>query len=172
MSSAWPPRSCMLATGGVGLLLIASVVRLASQRRDSGGFLGDIALLDYAQRLSEIEKAAPDVARLLPLKLEPAFANPCWRDQNTTQLQCLPAFFLAGALQSGVADMWSRLRTHSCVSARHDALSHWWTNHPRSRAGGFQKYIDRFSGHATLKSVQREPRTLLGEASPATFSFM
>ena len=107
----------------------------------------------------------------LPLTFEPELSNPCFRDANGTR-RCLPAFFIAGAMQCGSADLWAKLRKHEQILDEHDALSHWWTNHPRSRAGLFDAYLDRFSNVRTLKALRREPRALLGEASPATFTFM
>lgn len=127
-------------------------------------------LLGESERLVALRQAAPDVASRLPLKFEAALSNPCFRDGNGTR-RCLPAFFLAGGMQCGVADLWSKLRMHPHVADEHDALSHWWTNHPRSRAGVFDVYLDRFSNAKTLAALSTQPRTLLGEASPATFTY-
>ena len=128
--------------------------------------------LPLSTRLAEVRAAAPDVFAELPLPLQPSLASPCWRRNETSRLRCLPAFFVAGALQSGTADLWRRLKAHSLIPSRHDALSHWWTNHPRSRAGNFETYTSRFSGDATLAALDAAPDSLLGDASPASFTFM
>lgn len=122
-------------------------------------------------RLSIVRRVAPDVAKYLPLPFDANFDSPCWRP-NDTALRCLPAFFLAGGMQCGVYDAWARLSSHQLIPRHHDALSHWWTNHPRSSAGDFDKYVNRFSGAKTLARVAEAPRTLLGEASPASLTFM
>mmetsp|Transcript_23303 Transcript_23303/g.73951 ORF Transcript_23303/g.73951 Transcript_23303/m.73951 type:complete len:267 (-) Transcript_23303:311-1111(-) len=128
--------------------------------------------LPLSTRLAEVRAAAPDVFTELPLPLQPSLASPCWRRNETSRLRCLPAFFVAGALQSGTADLWRRLKAHSLIPSQHDALSHWWTNHPRSRAGNFETYTSRFSGDATLAALDAAPDSLLGDASPASFTFM
>ena len=117
-----------------------------------------------------IAKAAPDIAPYLPLQFEEGLSSPCFSVNGTRR--CLPAFFLAGAMQCGGSDLWSRLQRHGQIPSSHDALSHWWTNHPRSRAGDFDRYTERFSGPRTLAALDREPRSLLGEASPATFTYI
>ena len=124
----------------------------------------------YDRRLSILLSVAPDVHRELPLPLEDRLSSPCW--QRNGSRHCLPAFFLAGAMQCGAGDLWQRLRQHALVPSRHDALSHWWTNHPRSRAGDFNTYVRRFSNEATLRAIEAEPGSLLGDASPATFTFI
>ena len=130
--------------------------------------------LPLESRLAIIARAAPDVRPALPLRLDSRYSNPCWREANGSarHLRCMPAFFVAGALQSGVPDFWRRLRVHGLIGSRHDALSHWWTNHPRSRAGTFDTYVSRFSTASAIEGVEREPRTLLGDASPATFTYI
>ena len=130
-----------------------------------------VPLLSEAERLQAIRKAAPDIYARLPLQFEEGLSNPCFRDGNDT-LRCLPAFFLAGAMQCGNSDLWRRLQEHGLVAHKHDALSHWWTNHPRSRAGDFDKYLDRLSGRRTVAALTREPGTLIAEASPATFTYV
>jgi len=128
--------------------------------------------LTYSERMAATLMVAPDVHRELPLPLEPGLASPCWRRNDTAPLQCLPVFFIAGAMLSGVGDLWARVRKHALVPMHHDALSHWWTNHPRSRAGDFATYARRFSNAATIRAVEATPGTLLGDASPASFTFM
>ena len=134
---------------------------------------GDLVapLLSRAERLAVIGKAAPDIASHLPLRFEEGLSSPCFRDANSTR-RCLPAFFVAGAMQCAASDLWRRLQTHGQIPSTHDALSHWWTNHPRSRAGGFARYYERLSGPRTLAVLEGEPRALLGEASPATFTYI
>lgn len=132
-----------------------------------------LPLLSEADRLRAVRKAAPEIAAQLPLRFEDGLSNPCFREANGSHaLRCLPAFFISGAMQCASSDLWKRLQQHGHVPSTHDALSHWWTNHPRSRAGDFGKYLDRLSGPRTLKALQREPSSLLGEASPATFSYV
>ena len=117
-----------------------------------------------------ISKGAPDVAAYLPLRFEP-FSSPCWR--NGSALRCLPRLFLAGAMQCGVPDLWERLRAHALLGAlRYDAQAHWWTNHPRSRAGYFERYVSLYSSERTAAALEAEPRSVLADASPASFTFM
>lgn len=128
-------------------------------------------LLPEAARAEAVRKAAPEIADRLPLRFDQHLANPCVRHANGTLHGCLPAFFIAGAMQSGSADLWKRLQLHPHVPSRHDALSHWWTNHPRSRAGDFDRYVERFSNAATLRALRAAPESaLLGEASPASLT--
>lgn len=126
----------------------------------------------YSARLAIIQRMSPEVHDALPLQLSSDFASPCWRRNASTGLQCLPAFFLAGAMQSGVPDLWQRLHQHELVPAHHNAMSYWWTSHPRSSAGDFAAYVRRFSNKATLRAVEARPESLLGDASSATFTFM
>ena len=127
--------------------------------------------LGRADRLAAIAKGAPDVAAYLPLRFEAKFSSPCWR--NGSALRCLPRLFLAGAMQCGVPDLWERLRAHALLGAlRYDAQAHWWTNHPRSRAGYFERYVSLYSGERTAAALEAEPRSVLADASPASFTFM
>ena len=88
--------------------------------------------LSEAERLAAIQHAAPDVAKHLPLSFESSLDNPCFRTADGA-LRCLPAFFIAGAMQCGTGALWKRLTMHSLVPSHHDGASHWWTLHPRSR---------------------------------------
>ena len=127
--------------------------------------------LGRADRLAAIAKGAPDVAAYLPLRFEAKFSSPCWR--NGSALRCLPRLFLAGAMQCGVPDLWERLRAHALLGAlRYDAQAHWWTNHPRSRAGYFERYVSLYSGERTAAALEAEPRSVLADASPASFTLM
>ena len=95
-------------------------------------------------------------AAYLPLRFEAKFSSPCWR--NGSALRCLPRLFLAGAMQCGVPDLWERLRAHALLGAlRYDAQAHWWTNHPRSRAGYFERYVSLYSGERTAAALEAEP---------------
>ena len=139
---------------------------LAARRRDA-----QPPHLGRADRLAAIAKGAPDVAAYLPLRFEAKFSSPCWR--NGSALRCLPRLFLAGAMQCGVPDLWERLRAHALLGAlRYDAQAHWWTNHPRSRAGYFERYVSLYSGERTAAALEAEPRSVLADASPASFTFM
>ena len=133
-----------------------------------------VPLLSEAQQLSELRKAQPDIATALPIRWLQDRSNPCF--VNGTRTRCLPAFFLGGAMQCGSGDLWKRLREHGLIVSKHDALSHWWTLHPRSIAHGrfrdFNQYLDLFSTAPTLAALEAQPEALLGEASPASFSFM
>ena len=126
--------------------------------------------LPLAVRLAIVRKAAPDVAAELPLSFERGLSNPCWKSNGT--LRCLPAYYLAGGMQCGVGDLQRRLGHHSLVGRGSDQAPHWWTNHPRSRAGNFARYVGLFSPASAVARVQREPRMLLGDSSPATFSYI
>ena len=127
--------------------------------------------LGRADRLAAIAKGAPDVAAYLPLRFEAKFSSPCWR--NGSALRCLPRLFLAGAMQCGVPDLWERLRAHALLGAlRYDAQAHWWTNHPRSRAGYFERYVSLYSGERTAAALEAEPRSVLADASPASLTYM
>ena len=53
---------------------------------------------------------------------------------------------------------------------RYDAQAHWWTNHPRSRAGYFERYVSLYSGERTAAALEAEPRSVLADASPASFT--
>lgn len=79
-------------------------------------------------------------------------------------------------MQCASGDFWRRLTVHAHVADEHDALSHWWTLHPRSISHGrprdFAQYLDLFSSAPTIEALERDPLTLLGDASPATFTFM
>jgi hypothetical protein len=155
----------------IGAVAVAAFVLyylLGGSRAGAGRFRTH----DYNKRLDLIKKMNPEVHAELPLPLDSNFASPCWRRNASTGLQCLPAFFLAGAMQSGVPDLWQRLHQHELVLARHQATSHWWTSHPRSSAGDFAAYIKRYSNEATLRAVEARPASLLGDASPASFTFM
>ena len=55
---------------------------------------------------------------------------------------------------------------------KYDAQAHWWTNHPRSRAGYFERYVSLYSGERTAAALEAEPRSVLADASPASFTFM
>lgn len=141
-------------------------------RREDRGF-GE--LLPEAQRLAAVRRSAPDVARHLPLQFDKALANPCFHDANHSgALRCLPAFLVAGGMQCGVSDLWSRLRKLALVRSEHDAAPHWWSNHPRSRAGEFDNYVGAtmMATPRAVAALEREPASLLGDASPATFAFM
>jgi len=127
-------------------------------------------VLPMRQRLRIVEQAAPDVRKYLPIPFDEEFDNPCFR--NDSRLLCLPAFFVAGGMQCGVPDMWSRLTAHAHVGDHHDAAPHWWTNHPRSTAGFFDRYLSLFSNAKTVAQIQAEPRTLLGDVSPASLAFV
>jgi hypothetical protein len=140
---------------------------------DSEAAAFTIGLLSEAEQISAVQLAAPDIAARLPLRFEEKLATPCWVDgENGGKLKCLPAFFIAGGMQCGSGLLWKRLQVHAHVPSQHDALSHWWTLHPRSRAGTFERYVSLFSTERTLSAIRKEPSSLLGEASPATFGFM
>lgn len=127
--------------------------------------------LSEPERLAAIGLAAPDIAPNLPLKFDPAYDTPCFRNADGL-LRCLPAFFVAGAMQCGTSLLWKRLTKHALIPWEHDALSHWWTLHPKSRAGTLDRYVGLLSNEATLAAIRREPHSLVGEASQATFTFM
>ena len=124
------------------------------------------AALGRADRLAAIAKGAPDVAAYLPLRFEAKFSSPCWR--NGSALRCLPRLFLAGAMQCGVPDLWERLGDALLAALRYDAQAHWWTNHPRSRAGYFERYVSLYSGERMAAALEAEPRSVLADASPAS----
>lgn len=126
--------------------------------------------LPLAHRQRIIQQAAPDVAKYLPLQFDRTYDNPCF--QNGSSLLCLPAYFVAGGMQCGGWDLWRRLKAHEHISDHHDPAPHWWTNHPRSTAGSFDRYLSLFSDRKTLAQVRAQPHTLLGDVSPASFAFM
>ena len=123
------------------------------------------------ERLAVVQKAAPDIAAHLPLHFDTAYKNPCWSPSDGI-MHCLPGFFIAGGMQCGSDLLWQRLKQHAHVGTHHDARSHWWTLHPKSRAGTFDRYLTLFSNAKTLSAIRREPQTLLGEVSPASFAYM
>lgn len=125
----------------------------------------------------------------LPLRFEPHLSNPCWRvhssgkdpnpnlnpNPNASErqlLRCLPAFFLAGGMQCGVGDLARRLKAHRFIQSGRDVAPHWWTNHPKSRAGGFARYVSLFSSDESTSLISSQPQTLLGDSSPASFAFI
>lgn len=132
-------------------------------------FSASYRYLPESERLTSIRRAAPDIAKYLPLHFDPGYSNPCWSDP-TGAMHCLPAFFIAGGMQCGSDLLWRRLKEHAHIGTKHDARSHWWTLHPRSRAGTFERYMSLFSTRQSLETLRGEPRTLLGEVSPATFA--
>ena len=69
-----------------------------------------------------------------------------------------------------VEEVDATVQQHAQVPSKHDGASHWWTLHPRSRAGTFDRYTSLFSSNATLALLRRRPRSLLGEWSQATFT--
>jgi hypothetical protein len=158
--------------GCLGLLLAILLVFLielgAPDRRR--GETKKLQIIPLKQRRELIRQAAPDVYSYLPIHFDGALDNPCFR--NGSSLLCLPAFFVAGGMQCGGWDLWARLKAHEHISDHHDAAPHWWTNHPRSRAGYFDRYLSLFSDQKTIETVTAEPRTLLGDVSPASFAFM
>ena len=164
-----PACSCAL---GTLLGLFATTTFSSGLTRAGRATEFDMHLLPEVERMAAVTKAAPDVAKHLPISFDPAFATPCWRDVNSSKTRCLPAFFLAGAMQCGADSLWRRLKAHAHVPSAHDALSHWWTLHPRSRAGTFDRYVDLLMAPSTLSVLSRSPQAQLGEASPATFTFM
>ena len=177
-TTAWSLGAGVLAGALLSSLFTTAIARPRHHRGQHSRRLGLHADLEFAatllpesHRLQELGNAAPDIAAFLPLQFESAFDNPCFLDVNHT-LRCLPAFFLAGAMQCGSGDLWRRLRDHAHVAGKHDALSHWWTLHPRSRAGTFERYLALLTGPGTRSTLDAEPKALLGEASPATFAFM
>ena len=117
--------------------------------------------LQLRQRQEILRQAAPDIDKYLPIQFDDSYDNPCFH--NDSALRCLPAFFVAGGMQCGGWDLWARLRAHEHISDHHDAAPHWWTNHPRSRAGPFDRYLSLFSDRKTIAAVTAEPRTLLGD---------
>ena len=162
--------------GCVGLILAFFLVCLiewkngahAALRRD--GENARAKALPLRHRLRIIKRAAPDVSKYLPLKFDRELDNPCFH--NGSSLLCLPAFFVAGGMQCGGSDLWRRLRAHEHISDHHDAAPHRWTNHPRSTAGSFDRYLSLFSDRRTLAQVRAQPHTLLGDVSPASFGFI
>ena len=128
------------------------------------------AYLSESERLAAIRRAAPDIADRMPLSFDNGFDNPCFYFDGA--LRCLPAFFIAGAMQCGTGVLWRRLKNHGLVPSEHDGASHWWTLHPRSRAGLFDRYLGLFSTDATLAKLRAKPKSLLGEYSQASFTFM
>jgi hypothetical protein len=96
--------------------------------------------LPLATRMALVRRAAPDVAPYLPLRFVPKLSNPCWQANGSSHLLCLPAFYLAGGMQCGVGDLERRLSHHNLIGRGRDSAPHWWTNHPRSRAGDFARY--------------------------------
>ena len=154
---------------GFALVSTARQTRHPRHRRTDDEF--STSFLSEHERLAVIRRAAPDIAKYLPLSFDPSFDSPCFKDAKGA-MQCLPAFFIAGGMQCGSDVLWQRLMSHGHIGRQHDGRSHWWTLHPRSRAGTFERYLSLFSNERTLATLQREPRTLLGEVSPATFAFM
>ena len=121
--------------------------------------------LPLAQRQRIIQQAAPDVAKYLPLPFDRTYDNPCF--QNGSSLLCLPAFFVAGGMQCGGWDLWRRLKAHEHISDHHDPAPHWWTNHPRSTAGSFDRYLSLFSDRKTLAQV-RSPLLIMARCTAPT----
>ncbi|KAL1503007.1 hypothetical protein AB1Y20_011076 [Prymnesium parvum] len=131
--------------------------------------------IPLALRAAITRKAAPDIAAYLPLRFDPRLSTPCWTPNASAgggEKLCLPAFYLAGGMQCGVADLAARLAHHPLLGKPRDAAPHWWTNHPRSRAGDFARYVRLFSSREATLRLEREPRTLMGDASPASFTFI
>ena len=166
---------CAAAAAGCasGLLLgsLASILLGSTSAKQMHADEFTLPYLSEDERLAAIGLAAPDVAKYLPLNFVPEFDTPCFQDRDG-MLRCLPAFFLAGAMQCGTGTLWKRLTRHALIPWHHDALSHWWTLHPKSRAGTLDRYLGLFSNEKTLAALRHEPHSLLGEASQATFTFM
>ena len=132
-------------------------------RRDGESVRATKLPLAHRQRI--IQQAAPDVAKYLPLPFDRTYDNPCF--QNGSSLLCLPAFFVAGGMQCGGWDLWRRLKAHEHISDHHDPAPHWWTNHPRSTAGSFDRYLSLFSDRKTLAQV-RSPLLIMARCTAPT----
>ncbi|XP_033638929.1 carbohydrate sulfotransferase 15-like [Asterias rubens] len=120
-------------------------------------------------------KLAPNVFDGVPEEFLPQFRNPCWwsdKGHTSSDLKCLPYFFLAGMPKCGTTDVYFKLAKHpqihsSCGIYRKGQL--WWT---RRRLGGtsLQKYVDCQSVTIGKQLVKgSDPSIITGDCSSPTF---
>lgn len=105
----------------------------------------------------------PDMFESLPREFEATYKTPCWHAADA-KLHCLPYFYIAGVFQSGVIDLFERLKLHPEVAPSH--MKHWWD-------GGLSPYKD-FDDHlaSSVPFIEANPgKAVLGDPSFSTFTY-
>jgi hypothetical protein len=75
-----------------------------------------------------------------PLQFVKEWKTPCWTQNKTNNLLCLPGFYIIGFPKCATTDLWTRLMKHHQLKGWAKAL-HWWS---RLR---YRKYrLDKLSG--------------------------
>lgn len=116
---------------------------------------------------------APDIFELTGSMSGPplnsTYRTPCWQDQSTRRLHCLPAFYVIGGFQCGVHDLGRRLSAHPNAALPANVQSAWWTS-DRGYAGDFSRFVK--SMDKALRKIQQHPSTAVAfTANPATLAF-
>lgn len=62
----------------------------------------------------------------VPSKFNTKFKNPCWHDEVSQKLWCLPYFYQIGMPKCGTTDLWDKLVQHPQVQ-NVPKEPHWWS---------------------------------------------
>ena len=164
-----------MATRGARTLLLAAVVLCAStvgsaKPRDGAAPPG----VSLEAALATAKRLQPELFDGLPAAFLPEYKAPCWwrnetgaqdtaLDAFTTELRCLPAYFILGDFNCGVRDLTDRLNRHPKVAGA--PAPHWW-----DESKPWSHYWSQFK--AASARIEKEPDVLVGDSSAATFAFL
>ncbi|XP_071476475.1 carbohydrate sulfotransferase 15-like [Diadema antillarum] len=73
----------------------------------------------------EVIQMAPEVFAKVPRQFLPEFKNPCWY-RGSSELVCLPYFYMIGMPKCGTTDVWDKLIAHPDVVGGVPKEPHWW----------------------------------------------
>jgi N-acetylgalactosamine 4-sulfate 6-O-sulfotransferase len=89
--------------------------------------------------------------------------SPCWKNNKTSAIQCLPAFYIIGFPKCGTTNLYVHLAKHPQVTGdKFEKERGWWDRfmHHEDRET-FDSYITRFQAAATNETY------LLGDGTPS-----
>jgi len=119
---------------------------------------------------------APDIFSPPPLGVplggpafNASFANPCWHEEGTRKLRCLPAFYLIGGFQCAVHDLGRRIALSADAVTPANMFHAFWSSGAGFGGdwGRFVRLMDK-----AVPRIQRQPRSALAFiANPAMLAF-
>ncbi|XP_067654069.1 carbohydrate sulfotransferase 15-like [Haliotis asinina] len=105
------------------------------------------------------------------------YKNPCWRRENSSQLLCLPYFYVVGFPKCGSTFTFSTIVGHPEVAKPQYKETQWISRRRFDGSSNLEEFLDMFSSATRLieKNVVTDPNTgkqyhhmITGEGSPST----
>ena len=108
-----------------------------------------------------LDKGIANLQKHLPSDFLPGFKNPCWYRESSSDLVCLPYFFVLGFPKCGTTTLWNLMKTHQDFASPSLKEPTFWP-----RGVNISRYLSVF--HPAAVAIRESPETrITGDFSTA-----